>query len=293
MKLQLSRRQQLSELAEAVVEIHSPQNGPVDLDKILNENGIKLHTDHFDENFDAVLIPDTPDFHIHLNLRKVNGDPTAPRARFSIAHELGHYFIDEHRNRLLEEPPHLSLCGLFDANECHEEDEADHFAANLIMPPSRFKNAAQGQGSPLQTILSLSTKFDASLTATALQFINHVSDRSMVIRWTPEGTLAWAIPGIGYRAEGYRSVLFKKPEKLPKDSATATVISGKRESDQGVLTMATIFQNVALDGERNTEVTEEAMALGDYGFLTIISDYEKAAAPVSERTNRRNQRKFN
>ncbi len=293
MKLQMSRRQELSELAESVVELHSPLAGPVDLDKILLENGIRLHPNRFSENFDAVIVPKAHTFHIHLNLRKVNGDPTAPRARFSIAHELGHYFIDEHRKRLLEEPPHPSLCGLFDANECREEDEADHFAANLIMPPSRFKKAAQGQGSPLQTILNLSQKFDASLTATALQYLNHVSDRSMVIRWTPDGNLAWAIPGSGYRTEGYRTVLFKNREKLPKDSATANVISRKQETDQGVLTMATVFQNVALSGERNTVVKDEALALGDYGFLTILSDYETAAAPLSERAKRRHERKFN
>lgn len=290
MKLQASRRQELSELAESVVDLHSPLPGAVDLTNILQENGLRLHADHFPEDFDAVIVPKAQAFHIHLNLRKVNGDPTAPRARFSIAHELGHYFIDEHRKKLLAQPPQPSLCGLFDANECREEDEADHFAANLLMPPSRFKDAAHGQGSPLETILSLSRKFDTSLTATALQFINHVSDRCMVIRWTPNGTLAWAIPGNGYRADGYRTLLFKDPKKLPRDSATATVITGRKEFDQGVLTMATVFQNVALDGDRNTTVAEEAMALGDYGFLTILSDYKAPSAPVSDRAMRRHER---
>lgn len=292
MKLQLSRRQELSELAEAVVELHSPLPGPVDLDNILLENGIRLHPNHFAEEFDAVIVPQANAFHIHLNLRKVAGDKNAPRAKFSIAHELGHYFIDEHRTRLLAEPAQPSLCGLFDGNERQEEDEADHFAANLIMPPSRFKKAAHGQGSPLETILSLSRKFDTSLTATALQFINHVSDRSMVIRWTPEGNLAWALPGNGYRAEGYRTVIFKTPEKLPKDSATANVISGKRPNDQGTLTMAHVFQNVALAGERNLIVKEEAIALGDYGFMTIISD-DTPTVTLTPRGQRRLAKKNN
>lgn len=292
MKLQMSRRQELSELAESVVELHSPRPGPVDLVNILLENGIRLHPDHFLEDFDAVIVPNAKKFHIHLNLRKVAGNQNAPRAKFSVAHELGHYFIDEHRTRLLSEPAKPSLCGLFDGNERQEEDEADHFAANLIMPPSRFKKAAHGQGSPLETILSLSRKFDTSLTATALQFINHVSDRAMVIRWTPDGKVAWALPGSGYRAEGYRTVLFKTPDKLPKDSATAKVISGKRDNEQGALTMANVFQNVALAGQRNLVVKEEAIALGDYGFMTIISDHSPSAT-LSPRAQRRLAQKIN
>lgn len=291
MKLQLSRRQQLAELAEAVVEFHSPQAGLVRLDKILKENGIKLHTSDYAENFDAVLIPGNKKFHIHLNLRRVNGKTNAPRARFSIAHELGHYFIDEHRHRLLVSTPEPSVCGLFDSNESNEEHEADHFAANLIMPPSRFKAAASALQTPLETILTLSNEFDTSLTATALQFLNHVSDRSMVIRWKPDGEMAWAIPGKSYYAEGYRTVLFKNREKLPPDSASGRVVRGKTDNDSGVLDMATVFQNVALAGTRNLLLTEEAIALGEYGFMTILSDHKPALEQVSERAKRRAMRK--
>lgn len=290
MKLQLSRRQELAELAETVVEIHSPHSGTVSLDNILKENGIKLHYGEYPENFDAVLVPSSTNFHIHLNLRSVNGNPESRRARFSIAHELGHYFIDEHRTRLLESTPLPSVCGLFDGNESNEEDEADHFAANLIMPPSRFKAAVSNSWTPLNTILNLADKFDTSLTATALQYINHVSNRSTVIRWKTDGEMAWAIAGAGYRAEGYRNVLFKNRDKLPKDSATARVMAGKPH-DSGILDMATVFQNVALKGIRNLVLHEEAIALGEYGFMTILSDHKPAPAEVSERAKRRAMRK--
>jgi Zn-dependent peptidase ImmA (M78 family) len=291
MKLQLSRRLDLAELAETVVSMHSPQNGSVCLDKIIEENDIKLHTGDYAENFDAVLIPGPRKFHIHLNLRKVNGDRNAPRARFSIAHELGHYLIDEHRTRLLESTPEPSVCGLFDSNESNEENEADHFAANLIMPPSRFQSAASTSWTPLNIILNLAREFDTSLTATALQFMNHVSDRSMVIRWKPDGEMAWAIPGSGYKADGYRAVLFKDRENLPKDSASARVMASRIDHGDGVLDMATVFQNVAHDGQRNLLVTEEAIALGDYGFMTILSDHKPSPTAVSERAKRRAARK--
>lgn len=291
MKLQLSKSQELAGLAETVLAMHSPHDGPVDLDNILLENGIKLHLGSYAENFDAVLIPDEKGFHIHLNLKKVNGNPRAPRARFSIAHELGHYFIDDHRIRILNSTPEPSVCGLFDANESNEEHEADCFAANLIMPPARFKRAALHAGTPMETIRTLADTFDSSLTATAIQYTNHISDRSMVIRWKPDGEMAWALPGKGYRTEGYKSVLFKNPEKLPTDCATAKVITGKAEHDNGTLDMATVFQNVARAGPRNLLLMEEAIALGEYGFLTILSDLKPAQPQVSERARRRAERK--
>ncbi|MFN5868892.1 MAG: ImmA/IrrE family metallo-endopeptidase [Akkermansiaceae bacterium] len=292
MKIQLSRRKELSELAEAVVEMYSPHTDrPVDIDNILKESGIKLHTNYFDENFDAVLVPGETCFHIHLNLRQVDGNRHSKRARFSIAHELGHYFIDEHRTQLLDSTPKPSECGLFDGNESNEENEADYFAANLIMPPSRFKAAASKSWTPLHTIRTLASDFDASLTATALQFMNHVSDRSMVIRWKPDGEMAWAIPGKGYCNEGYRVVLFKNRDKLPHDSASARVISGKHDHSSGVLDMATVFQNVALAGDRNHLLTEEAIALGEYGFMTILSDHNPNPVQVTDRAKRRAMKK--
>lgn len=292
MKLQMSRRLELAELAQSVIDCHSSEGGPVRLNQILRDNGIKLHPAIFPEEFDAVLVPGRSFFHIHLNLRKVDGDLNASRARFSIAHELGHFFIDEHRTRLLDERPKPSLCGLFDGNERNEEDEADHFAANLIMPPSRFKAAANNQESPLTSILSLAGTFKSSLTSTAIQYLNHVSDRSMVIRWKKDGSLAWAIPGNGYRAAGYLTTILRDTNRLPKDSASAAVIAGKCEYDRGVLTMATVFRNVAEAGDRNTLVAEECIALGDYGCLTLISDYQGSGIGVSDRARRRQERKL-
>lgn len=287
MKLQESRKTELAELAEAVVEMNSPRRGPVDLVGIANAAGIKLHYGEYDENFDGLIAHKDGIFHIHLNLRRMNGHRNSSRARFTLAHELGHYFIDEHRNQLITgKEPHASQCGMFDGADCIEEQEADFFAASLIMPPSRFIPAACGLGSPLETILALANTFDASLTATALQYTNHVSDRCLVVRWTTEGSHAWAIPGRGYRVVGFRSILFKSPDKLPPDSATGNVIANRKAHDSGVLTMAHVFQNVAMSGDRDSLVAEEAIALGSYGVLTIISDFVSPVT-VSPRALRR------
>lgn len=291
MRLQDSRKAEIAELAEAVVESHPTDSDSVKPEAVLKAKGIGLHSAFYPESFDALLACHGGTFSVHLNLSRVGGDPSSPRARFSLGHELGHYFIDEHRNALLAgQKSHGSSCGLFDGSDSMEEQEADHFAANLLMPPSRFVSAAESQGSPLHTILALHDKFDVSLTATALQFVEHVSDRAIVLRWKPDGSLAWTRPGRGYRMEGYRNTRFRTPGQLPEDSATGRVLSGAVTHDFGALTMASVFLNVAEAGERNLLVTEEAIALGEYGVLTIISDHG-VVEKISGRAARRRARK--
>jgi len=294
MKVQESRKIDLTDLAEVVIESNSPRRGATDLLEILRRKEISLHKAYFAEKFDALISCRADAFHIHLNLRMVDGDAFSPRARFTIAHELAHFFIPEHRLQLIQgKEPHGSQCGMFDGADSIEEEEADHFAANLLMPPSRFVPAAAGLGSPLTTILALSKDFKSSLTSTALQYTRYVSDRCIVMRWRTDGTLAWSKPGASYRIEGYRTTRFKKPDQLPHDSATGRVIAGTHPHDVGTLTMATVFHNVAQAGERNAIVSEEAIALGDYGFLTIISDRLGSSNPSPRALRRRERRDTN
>lgn len=58
--------------------------------------------------------------------------------RFTLAHELGHYFIDQHR-RGLEEGKVRSHGSVVEfESELPIEQEADTFAASLLMPRERF-----------------------------------------------------------------------------------------------------------------------------------------------------------
>ena len=61
------------------------------------------------------------------------------RKRFAIAHELGHYFIDEHSIALAQNlsAGHCSQTGF--VSEIAVEREADLFAASLLMPERRVQ----------------------------------------------------------------------------------------------------------------------------------------------------------
>jgi len=108
------------------------------LDKIVVDEELNVFYDNYEVNtFDGMTIFDNGRFYVHLNIDKGNR-PNSERGRFTLAHELGHYFIDAHRiglkNGLLE--PHPSEINKKQFTTI--EREADYFASCLLMPESRF-----------------------------------------------------------------------------------------------------------------------------------------------------------
>lgn len=274
MRISADRKNYIVDLAEEVVCLHSPGTGAADLNRILIENEIGWHFDYYGDAFDGMIEVEAGEFFIHGNLDKCKS-PVSGRARFTLGHELGHFFIDEHRLALLQGvSPHPSVCGMFDNSECAEEFEADVFSANLLMPPSRFVSAAEGNSSPLMAIKSLAKSFKSSITATAIQYSSVAADRCAIIKWNPDGTFAWRKIGDAYFKEGFRNVRYKDPAQIIDGSATEQVLSGKAGDAETVSTMAHVFSHVAQQGMRNHLIREETMALGSYGFLTIFSDLE-------------------
>ena len=81
------------------------------LERIVADENLDVFYDNYESyTFDGMTIYDNGKFYIHINTYNGNRVDT-DRGRFTLAHELGHYFIDTHRiglkNGLLE--PHPSL----------------------------------------------------------------------------------------------------------------------------------------------------------------------------------------
>ena len=135
------RLAEIAELAEAVADEHCP-SGRVEPEAIARAKRIRASFGQYGEAFDGMLEHKAERFHIFCNLARVDR-PDAPRARFTLAHELGHYYLDEHRNALSagRTAAHRSQCEYESPNLA--EQEADHFAANLLMPQARFLAKAE------------------------------------------------------------------------------------------------------------------------------------------------------
>src|SRR5712691_3991252 len=88
--------------------------------------------------------------------------------RFSVGHELGHYFLPGHIDAVLGDGNiHASRAGF--ASRDKYEMEADHFAAGLLMPQKLFIPAIRQAGEGLTAIKYLADLCKTSLTATAIR----------------------------------------------------------------------------------------------------------------------------
>ncbi len=101
--------------------------------------------------------------------------------RFTVAHELGHYFLPGHMEALFGsgQQCHYSESG-FTSDDKYER-EADSFAAGLLMPKLLFKAAFNESGQGLEAIQSLADLCCTSLTATAIRFANMCDDPVAVV----------------------------------------------------------------------------------------------------------------
>ena len=190
-----------------------------------------------------------------------------------MAHELGHYYIDGHRNVLAsgDIPPHLSRCEF--ESSLLAEQEADHFAANLLMPEDRFRKAGKGKGTGFDCILELVEEFGTSLTSTAIRYASLDMSPCAVIKWH------WR----GYRWKCFSSSMFRRhfrlmfevPEKLAQDCATLKALAQEPVPACGYFRTGTLssawFPLVRRDDFLDVVLVEQAIPLGRYGALTLLS----------------------
>lgn len=113
-----------------------------------------------------------------------------PRTRFSIAHELGHYFIDRHRTYLLRTGKSHPSKGEF-LSDRTIETEADAFAAGLLMP-SRLLGPLVNDGEmSFADIERWATDFKTSITSTARRSVE-LSDFPCALVGVREGRVAFS-----------------------------------------------------------------------------------------------------
>jgi IrrE N-terminal-like domain len=106
--------------------------------------------------------------------------PSEGFQNFSIAHELGHYLIEGHPEILFAKgkTAHESRAGFISSDPL--EQEADHFAAGLLMPDFLFVPAIRGMDDGLKAIEKLAGLCETSLTATAIRYVVAFDDKFLV-----------------------------------------------------------------------------------------------------------------
>ena len=269
-KLAPARRQEIIALAEAVADTHCPAQF-IDPIRIMVNKEITHSANYYGEGFDGMLEHRSGRFHIYCNLDRV-GDLTAPRARFTQGHELGHYFIDEHRNALLAgAPPHYSIADQPDAERIVEQ-EADLFASHLLMPAARFGAVFSKQPYGLEGIRGIVKEFKVSCASAAIRFVEH-STLPLALAYWRNGKPPWTEVNLAFRSMGLH-YLMNRSDLLPPDCATSLAIADNPsvycEPKASVSLASFWFNGIHSGSQLDIVLQEEAIRLGRFGVLTIL-----------------------
>jgi hypothetical protein len=242
---------------------------PVDPIAIAKEEGIELAPGRYGQKFDARIKFVRSQKTFILFFKEASYGPTEGRVRFSIGHELGHYYLPHHRDYLLSGQSHNSVTDYRSRDP--REVQADTFSSALLMPNELFAGALKGRS--LITLNDLSrlaeNTFRTSLTSTVRRYVEFDWEEcSMII--SEGGVVKWVKHSESMRALGMGYVAAGTP--VPNTTPTARLwtkldSAPTLERDEGSVDASTWFER-----PYRSRLWEETMPLGYTGqVLTFLT----------------------
>lgn len=242
---------------------------PVDPFAIAKEEGIILAPGDYGDKFDARIeyLPAVNKFVIYYR----ESGRSEGRIRFSIAHELGHYYLDEHRDRIMAGQLHNSESD-FQSRDPHEE-QADEFAAALLMPQELFVREVNRHYHNVCTLRELcsmaSNKFQTSITSTARRYCQCGIEACAVVL-SYQGNVWWAMysEDMAYKNMKYIKFATAVPPRSKSAKLWEMIGDGYGEAIEGSVDATIWFPYPDYDGK----LWEECMPLGNAGLaLTYLT----------------------
>lgn len=203
--------------------------------------------------------------------------------RFTVAHELGHYFLDGHVQHLFANGQqfHESQSGF--TSEDKYEREADAFAAALLMPKQLFKAACGRAGQGLSAIESLAKLCSTSLTATGIRYAR-LSDEPVAVVCSMGDRVQFAF--MSKILQDRRDLVWiRKGSGLPAGTATARFNKDEANIQNAKRVTASCTLDVWFDGGDDAEINEEVVGLGGYGKTLTVLWADSLPEPGEEEEN--------
>lgn len=266
--------QSLDDIAELAEDLGNRFlfRGKVNLEKIANGKRIRFIESNYGNHFLGQLVHYSRKFYILLNTDQLTKSESG-RIRFTIAHELGHYFIDGHRSKLAKGIS-LSFSGDLSEQECKRiEIAANHFAANLLMPKTHFLKQAKKLEPGLAGIFILKTQYDTSIESTTKHYVNLNLSASVMIKWRADHTFHYAWCSKSFTdMTGLKK--FPLPIRFDSDYIKGQVEIIDSSGSDYVETatplsrwISTIMQGTSKDFLG----LEQTVKLGDFGGITLLT----------------------
>jgi hypothetical protein len=196
--------------------------------------------------------------------------------RFTVAHELGHYFLPDHPQRLFPHGDgiHQSKSGF--VSHDREERQADHFAAALLMPEPLFVPAARRAGQGFSAIQLLADECKTSITSTAIRYTKFCDD-AMAVIVSSGSRVEYCFLSERLR-DAKRFTWLKKGDLIPPRSTTASFNKTSDNVSEGREQEGSSYLDEWFDDAPQVEMNEDVVGLGSYGrTLTVLFTDEDLA----------------
>jgi Zn-dependent peptidase ImmA (M78 family) len=260
----------ISDLAENIGS-QNLYEGKVNLEKIAKRENIRFVEGNYGNYFLGQLVHLSNRFYIVLN-SDLLATCEQGRLRFTIAHELGHYFINWHRTKL-SQGVSLSFGGELTGQECNQiEKEANFFAANLLMPKTQFVTLAKKLEGGLPAILTLKSRYDTSIESTSIHYINQNLSPSIMIKWNSDFTKVY-----GSYSESFShltKITGNTPIRLDKHylrTQMETIEINNFDYIESATPLSRWFSTVTPGTSRDILGLEQTVKLGEFGGITILT----------------------
>ncbi|SUS07210.1 conserved hypothetical protein [uncultured Defluviicoccus sp.] len=263
------RDDEIEALADSVLSLYrlSP---PVDLVKLAKDEGVELVEGDFGSDFHGRIeyLQDERVFAIYHP--GITSEIFPGRVRFTIAHELGHYFIPAHRDVLLKVLVHDSDEDFRTGSSI--EKQADRFAAALLLPGKLLKEKMGRKGFlSLAEIKAVASNCCTSLQAAAFRYTQFTTephlaivseDRKILYYFASEEAQALGFAGLGNRLV---------PENSPTVHASSDPLRALKEG-------ATSSEAWFSERYKRADLWEEAVSLGYSGRALTLLSWQNSAS---------------
>lgn len=189
--------------------------------------------------------------------------------RFTVGHELGHYYLPGHPDEILKLAPlHVSRAG-FTQGATPIEIEADHFSAGLLMPRKLVRETLRGHRIGLEGIQGLADEALCSTTASAIRAAE-CTEYPMAVIVSQGDAICYGFLSEGFKRLG-RLTMLRKGEALPPSSTREFNADPTNVLHRGEICGETTLSSW-FGGASNVVLDEEVLGLGQYGFtLTVLT----------------------
>lgn len=189
--------------------------------------------------------------------------------RFTVAHELGHYFLEGHPEEILKAGPvHFSRAG-FVQGSISIEIEADHFASGLLMPTRLTREALYQAPIGLAGVQHLAAVAETSLTAAAIRAAECAPYPVAIIVSEREQV------SYGFLSENFKKLgklrFLRKGDALPHTGTRSfNAVADNIRLGRSVCHQTTLQE--WFGGSADIALDEEIIGMGSYGYtLTVLS----------------------